>query len=78
MSSPLSVGDAGARHARRCGPIERDSLAYELAIPDLRVRPLSSFQNLVFYVISDDVIDVWRVLHTKRDIPSAIAGQIDD
>jgi len=52
--------------------------AYELEMPDLRVRPLSRFPYLVFYVISDDVIDVWRVLHTERDIPSEIAGQIDD
>ena len=52
--------------------------AYELAIPDLRVRPVARFPYLVFYVVGDDVIDVWRVPYTKRDIPSAIAGDIDD
>ena len=52
--------------------------AYLLEIPDLRVRQVARFPYLVFYVIGDDVIDVWRVLHTKRDIPSAIAGDIDD
>ncbi len=52
--------------------------AYELEIPDLRVRPIARFPYLVFYVTSEDVVDVWRVLHTKRDIPSAIVGDLDD
>jgi len=52
--------------------------AYELEIPDLRVRPIGRFPYLVFYVIGEDVVDVWRVLHTKRDIPSAIVGDVDD
>ena len=52
--------------------------AYELEIPDLRVRPIARFPYLVFYVIGEDVVDVWRVLHTKRDIPSAIVGDVDD
>ncbi len=52
--------------------------AYELAIPDLRVRPIARFPSLVFYVIGEDVVDGWRVLHTKRDIPSAITGDIED
>ena len=32
---------------------------------------------LAFYVIGEDVVDVWRILHTKRDIPSAIASDIE-
>lgn len=52
--------------------------AYELQIPDLRVRPVARFPYLVFYVATDDVIDVWRVLRTKRDVPSAIADGLDD
>jgi len=51
--------------------------AYELEIPDLRVRPIARFPYLVFYVIGEDVVDVWRILHTKRDIPSAIASDIE-
>ena len=50
----------------------------ELEIPDLRVRPIARFPYLVFYVTGEDVVDVWRVLHTKRDIPSAFAGDIED
>jgi toxin ParE1/3/4 len=43
--------------------------AYELALPELRFWPLKGFPYLVFYVEHDDHIDVWRVLHSCRDIP---------
>ena len=46
--------------------------SYALGIPGLRVRPLARFPYLVFYVVGDDVVDVWRVLHSRRDIPSAM------
>ena len=51
--------------------------SYELEIPGLRVRPLARFPHLVFYVVGDEVVDVWRILHTRRDIPSAMVDQID-
>lgn len=46
--------------------------AYELAIPGLRARPLRRFPYVVFYVDTPDVIDVWRILHTRRDIPTTL------
>lgn len=46
--------------------------AYELAIPDLRAWPLQRFPYVVFYVVADDEIDVWRILHTRRDLPTTI------
>ena len=52
--------------------------SYELEVPDLRVRPVGRFPFLVFYVFyvfDDDAVAVWRVLHTRRDIPSAIADE---
>jgi toxin ParE1/3/4 len=63
---------------RAVGQIGRSSHAgnlrfsYELEIPGLRVRPLARFPYLVFYIVGDDVVDVWRVLHSRRDIPSAM------
>ena len=33
-------------------------------------RPLKRYPYLVFYIEQDDHIDVWRVLHSHRDIPS--------
>lgn len=44
--------------------------ARELSIPGLRFRPLRRFPYLVFYVKREDHVDVWRVLHGRRDIPS--------
>jgi toxin ParE1/3/4 len=43
--------------------------AYELDLPGLRSRQLKRFPYLIFYVEREDHIDIWRVLHAKRDIP---------
>lgn len=43
---------------------------HELELPGLRSRKLRKFPYLVFYLERDDQIDVWRVLHAQRDIPS--------
>lgn len=48
--------------------------AYELQIADLRSLPLKRYPYLVFYVEHPDHIDVWRVLHGMRDIPSWLLG----
>lgn len=52
--------------------------AYDLEIPDLRVRPAARFPHVVFYVVSDEAVDVWRILHSRRDIPSALSDESDD
>lgn len=44
--------------------------AHELNLPDLRVWPLTRYPHLVFYVEHSHHIDVWRVLHSQRDIPA--------
>ena len=44
--------------------------AHELDLPGLRFRMLKRYPYIVFYVERDDHIDVWRVLHGQRDIPS--------
>jgi len=43
--------------------------AHELNIPGLRFWPLTRFPYLVFYFDHGEYVDVWRVLHGKRDIP---------
>jgi toxin ParE1/3/4 len=50
--------------------------SYELEIPGLRVRPMARIPYLVFYVVRDEVVDVWRILHTRRDIPTAMGDEI--
>ena len=44
--------------------------AQELDLPGLRAWPLKRYPYLVFYVERDDHIDVWRVLHSQRDLPA--------
>jgi len=43
-----------------------------LDIDGLRSRKLRGFPYLVFYVLRGNRIDVWRVLHSKRDILAAL------
>ncbi len=43
--------------------------AHELDLPGLHMWPLKRFPYLVFYLEREDHIDVWRVLHARRDIP---------
>lgn len=46
--------------------------SYDLDIPGLRAFPITRFDHAVFYVETDDVLDVWRILHTRRDIPETL------
>jgi toxin ParE1/3/4 len=49
--------------------------AYELAIPDLRAWNIAGFPYVVFYLDRDDHVDVWRLLHAKRDIPATLQDE---
>lgn len=44
--------------------------AHELDLPGLRHWVLRTYPYLVFYVVRDEHVDVWRVLHGERDIPA--------
>jgi toxin ParE1/3/4 len=44
--------------------------ALELNLPGLRSWPMKNYPYLVFYVERADHIDVWRLLHSQRDIPA--------
>ncbi|MFT4926000.1 MAG: toxin ParE1/3/4 [Phenylobacterium sp.] len=43
--------------------------ALELNLPGLLSWPLKRYPYMVFYINSHDHIDVWRILHSHRDIP---------
>ena len=47
--------------------------AHELNLPGLRSWPLTRYPYLLFYVEQPDHVDVWRVLHSHRDIPAWMA-----
>lgn len=44
--------------------------AHELDLPGLRTWPMKRYPYLVFFLEHEDHIDVWRVLHCHRDIPT--------
>jgi len=62
---------------RTVGQVQRSPLpgsqqfSYELGIPELRARKLARFPYVAFYVPHGETIDVWRVLHSRRDVSGA-------
>ena len=58
------------RHISRHPASGSSRYATELNLPGLRSWPVGRFPYLVFYVETKDCIDVWRVLHSARDIPA--------
>jgi toxin ParE1/3/4 len=51
--------------------------AFELEIPNLRSWSLQRFPYLLFYLPDDNRIDIWRVLHARRDIPAFLTADPD-
>lgn len=43
---------------------------HELNLAGLRSWPLKSYPQLVFYMSVRGTIDVWRILHGRRNIPA--------
>ncbi|MDE0073450.1 MAG: type II toxin-antitoxin system RelE/ParE family toxin [Gammaproteobacteria bacterium] len=44
----------------------------ELNLPRLRSWPVKAHPHVVFYMMASEVVDVWRVLHGRRDIPAGL------
>jgi toxin ParE1/3/4 len=59
-------GTGSARHAEA------------LDIPGLRSWGLRTFPYLVFYFERSDAVEVWRVLHSRRDIPAHLQDPEED
>lgn len=71
----LDFIDAVERAVKRIRPsshVGSPRFAYELAIPDLRAWQLQRFPYVVFCAVNDEEIDVWRILHTRRDAPPTL------
>lgn len=43
--------------------------AFELDLPNLRMWQCDKYPYLIFYVDLPQQIEIWRVLHRKKDIP---------
>ncbi|HVL99574.1 MAG TPA: type II toxin-antitoxin system RelE/ParE family toxin [Egibacteraceae bacterium] len=52
--------------------------AVELDLPGLRARPVEQFPYLIFYLEHDDHIDVLRILHARRDMPTSLQDPAED
>lgn len=61
--------EAAYEHIRRAPATGSPRYAHELNLPGLRFWPCKRYPYLVFYVERAGSIDIWRVLHGKRDIP---------
>lgn len=72
----LDFVDAVERGIKRIGRsphVGSLQFAFELSIPDLRAWRLQRFPYIVFYAVADGDIDVWRILHDRRDLQSTLA-----
>jgi len=60
-------------HIQRAPATGSPRYAHELNLPGLRFWMCRRFPYLVFYMEHADRIDIWRVLHAHRDLPSWLA-----
>lgn len=49
--------------------------AHELDLAGVRHWRVGSFPFLIFYIERPDHIDVWRILHGRRDIPASMRAE---
>lgn len=52
--------------------------AVELDLAGLRALPVEHFPYLIFYLEHTDHIDVLRILHARRDIPTSLQDPTQD
>lgn len=60
------------RHIARHPAAGTARLAHELDLPGLRAWPIRRHPYWIFYHEAADHIDIWRILHGSRDIPSSL------
>jgi toxin ParE1/3/4 len=68
----ISALEATARQIRFSPAAGSLRYAGILEIPELRFKVIAGFPYLVFYREHADRINIWRVLHASRDIPSSL------
>ncbi len=63
-------------HISRHPATDSPRYAHELNLPGLRSWSLQRYPHMIFYMECNDHIDVWRVLHGKRDIPARLQDEV--
>ena len=67
--------EAAYQHIARAPATGSPRYAHELNLPGLRCWHCARYPYLVFYMEHDDRIDVWRVLHSSRDVPGYLQDE---
>lgn len=65
--------ESAYQHISQFPGIGSPRYAHELNLPDIRHWSLGDYPYFVFYVEQPGHIDVWRILHSQRDIPEFLA-----
>jgi toxin ParE1/3/4 len=66
----VSALEASFSYLEKHGDAGSPRYSVELALPGVRHWIVRGFPFLIFYVSNDSHIDVWRILHAQRDMPS--------
>ena len=69
--------EAAVRHIAAHPESGSPHYGHELNLPGLRSWPLKRYPYLVFYMTSAEHIDVWRIIHGRRDIPAWMREELD-
>lgn len=71
MAAPPEAGQSRAVSAGGRGTLNG---MVRIRGPALCRSRTARFPYLVFYVPDDETLDIWRVLHARRDIPAFLAA----
>ena len=66
----IAALEAAVRHIASNPESGSPRYGQELNLAGLRSWPLRRYPYLVFYMTGGGPIDVWRILHGRRDIPA--------
>ena len=50
--------------------------AHELDLPGLRCWKVARYPYLVFFMELEGHVEVWRILHSQRDLPASLRPQL--
>lgn len=73
----VSAVERALTHIQRAPDTGSPRWAHELNIPGLRSWPCGRYPYIVFYMPLRDRIEIWRVLHDRRDIPAWLVEDSD-